>query len=87
MLSKCANPACSAPFHYLREGKLFQIDARAFPETEDVFEKKPVQRVEYFWLCGSCAEIMTLGFERGKGVIVVAMNQGDSSTRRAAVGA
>jgi hypothetical protein len=71
----------------LREGKLFQIDARAFPEPEDVSEKKPVQRVEYFWLCGSCAEIMTLGFERGKGVIVVAVNQEDSSTRRAAVGA
>ena len=26
MLSKCANPACITPFHYLRDGKLFQID-------------------------------------------------------------
>jgi hypothetical protein len=24
MLSKCANPVCTTPFHYLRDGKLFQ---------------------------------------------------------------
>jgi hypothetical protein len=87
MLSKCANPACSAPFHYLREGKLFQIDARAFPGSEEVAERKPVQRVEYFWLCGSCAEVMTLGFERGKGVITLALNEAARSGRKAAVGA
>jgi len=26
MLAKCANPACTAPFLYLREGKLYQIE-------------------------------------------------------------
>ena len=87
MLSKCANPTCSAPFHYLREGRLFQIDARALPGPEEVSRKKPVQRVEYFWLCGSCAEVMTLGYERGKGVITVSLNQRDAAPRRAAVGA
>jgi len=27
MLSKCANPACSAELRYLREGKIFRLDA------------------------------------------------------------
>jgi hypothetical protein len=26
MLSKCANPSCSNSFHYLRQGKLFQLE-------------------------------------------------------------
>ena len=26
MLSKCANPLCSAPFQYLRDGKVFQVE-------------------------------------------------------------
>jgi hypothetical protein len=87
MLSKCANPDCSAHFHYLREGKLFQIDARAFVGADEVSPKKPVQRVEYFWLCGSCAESMTLGFERGKGVITIPLSQPGTPMRKAAVGA
>lgn len=83
MLSKCANPGCTAPFHYLREGKLFQIDARAFDGCEDATRKKAVQRVEYFWLCGTCAEVMTLGFERGKGVITVALAPAEIPLRKA----
>jgi len=27
MLSKCANPSCSAKLRYLREGKIFRLDA------------------------------------------------------------
>src|SRR5438067_10373352 len=26
MLSKCANPLCSVPFQYLRDGKVFQVE-------------------------------------------------------------
>ena len=26
MISKCANPNCSTPFHYLRDGKVFRVD-------------------------------------------------------------
>ena len=75
MLSKCANPDCSASFQYLREGKLFQIDSDAAdgrhggPQVLD--GKRPSRRVEYFWLCGRCAAEMTLAFERGKGVIAI----------------
>ena len=74
MLSKCANPACSASFHYLREGKLFQIDmnggtAPAGPQL--VSDKKPPTRIEYFWLCARCSTVMTLMMQPGKGVVAV----------------
>lgn len=69
MLSKCANPNCDAPFQYLREGKLFRIDAK---ETlPQLIGKKPATGVEYFWLCGQCSPQMTLAFEREKGMVVV----------------
>ena len=70
MLSKCANPDCSAPFHYLRDGKLFQIDnGGAGPQL--VTDRHPVRKIEYFWLCGVCATSMTLALHRGKGVVAI----------------
>jgi hypothetical protein len=75
MLSKCANPACTTPFHYLRDGKLFQIDTslscplRVGPQL--VAEPRQPQRVEFFWLCAECSSTMTLAFQRGKGVVMV----------------
>jgi len=75
MLSKCANPECSAPFYYLRDGKLFQIDTSvSIPQSAGpqlVNEAKPRHRIEYFWLCGNCSASMTLTFQRGKGVVMV----------------
>jgi hypothetical protein len=29
VLSKCANPACEAKLHYLREGKIYRIDTES----------------------------------------------------------
>ncbi len=80
MLAKCANPACTAPFLYLREGKLYQMETQAespsgtgeqeqSPPSKD--ERKPARRREFFWLCGRCARQMTLSFDRGRGVVVV----------------
>ncbi len=75
MLSKCANPTCAAPFHYLRDGQLFQIDsrfaARGSPSGPRLIGKKPAGRIEYFWLCSACSSTMTLAYERGKGVVAV----------------
>ena len=76
MLSKCSNSECNASFHYLREGKLFQIDTSAGaphgtgPELVDK-ESRPPHRIEYFWLCAQCASRMTLAFQRNKGVVTV----------------
>jgi hypothetical protein len=76
MVAKCANPVCTAPFLYLREGKLYQIemgadDAPAAPAEQSTEERKPGRRLEFFWLCGSCAAQMTLVFDPARGVISV----------------
>ena len=73
MLSKCANPACSRPFRYLREGKLFEIDSTQMEEP--VSGKKPVRRVEFFWLCGDCSAELTVINDQEKGVITVPIPQ------------
>jgi hypothetical protein len=78
MLSKCANPQCHAPFHYLRDGRLFQIEIGGGPRL--VTDKKPQFRVEYFWLCSGCAASMTLAYQPGKGVSAVPLH----AARRAA---
>ena len=72
MLSKCANPVCTTPFQYLRDGKLFQMETGAGPQL--VGDKKPQAKVEYFWLCARCAADMTLNYQRGKGVNTVPLH-------------
>ena len=82
MLSKCANPACSATFLYLREGKLFQLEtpqpasgnltsAQKTPESGRQSDSAGQRRVEYFWLCNSCSSELTLHYRDGEGVMVV----------------
>ncbi len=80
MLSKCANPDCAAPFIYLRDGRLFQINTASGPQL--VTAGRPPQHIEYFWLCGDCASNMTLTFQRGKGVVTVPLQR--ELSRRAA---
>lgn len=70
MLSKCANPACSTPFRYLREGKLFEIESDRPIETAGGFSK-PVRRIEFFWLCGECSAELTVVNDHEKGVVTV----------------
>ena len=73
MLSKCANPGCSARFLYLNRGKLFRIPRQAADGSKDNLSdnKKTTQRLEYFWLCSDCAGEMTLAFRKGVGVVPV----------------
>ena len=59
MLSKCANPACLARFHYLHLGRLFKI------ETGAASLEGPARRIEHFWLCESCAQTLTVALENG----------------------
>lgn len=79
MLSKCANPQCTASFQYLREGKLFQIESghdSGHAVGPQLLEgKRPTRRIEYFWLCGSCCAEMTLAYEKGKGVVTVPLQR------------
>ena len=70
MLSKCANPGCSTPFRYLRDGKLFEIQSTD-EQTLETHHKKLVRRVEFFWLCGRCSTELTLIKDDQKGVITI----------------
>jgi hypothetical protein len=72
MLSKCANPGCSARFLYLNRGKLFRIPRQSDAVCENSSDnKKTTRRLEYFWLCGECAGELTLAFRKGVGVVPV----------------
>jgi hypothetical protein len=54
MLGKCSNPSCSAPFRYLRHGKLFRLEADPRLRTS-----RP-NNLEYFWLCDNCSPRVSL---------------------------
>ena len=74
MLAKCANPACSTPLVYLREGKIFMIESsQGGLEVVNSIPAKPkaANRVEHFWLCGPCSSDMTLTYDRQQGIQVV----------------
>ena len=86
MVSKCANPACSTPFHYLREGKIFRVEVQVTPpvtsdETIELSDgskvpfliatRKPARKVEHFWLCGPCSQNLNLLFDKDTGISVM----------------
>jgi hypothetical protein len=73
MVSKCANPICSAKFRYLHLGKLFRMAVSADlagdpPVIAGASPKKSSHHIEFFWLCEECAPEMTLVFKSGVGV-------------------
>ena len=73
MIAKCANPSCSTPLVYLREGKIFMVES---PSQLGVVGLAPMgpkaqARVEHFWLCGPCSLSMTLTYDSQQGVQVV----------------
>ena len=59
MLSKCANPTCSATFRYLHEGRLFVI-ARRETLTRHGTRQSKSGHPEYAWLCSSCCCYLTI---------------------------
>lgn len=68
MTAKCANPACSTPFHYFRTGKIYLIDMTV---PHGAFGPRNGSRdVEYFWLCGDCSGSMQVTVN-GLGAVVV----------------
>ena len=49
MVSKCANPNCSAEFMYFGDGKLFEFDSASSRASRD-----------FHWLCNECAKSLKL---------------------------
>ena len=82
MLSKCANPECAAKFRYLHDGKVFRVaietaNRSVKPRAGEtshpnllMIAAKPARRPEYFWLCSSCSEHMTVGTD-AHGIVLV----------------
>ncbi len=66
MLSKCANPACLAPFLYLHEGTIFNIEVATAPATDSDGNVMRGRKLEHYWLCGNCARCMTVVYEHGR---------------------
>ena len=67
MVSKCANPKCTARMKYLHEGRLFVVQTRSslryWRGDSDSFSAPPGKQIEYFWLCHSCADQMKVTTE------------------------
>ena len=72
MVSKCANPGCNTSYLYFHSGQLFRFETAARGTTAlDIDDmKKPMRRLEFFWLCDDCAREMTLGFKKDTGIFV-----------------
>jgi hypothetical protein len=98
MLSKCANPECSAKFRYLHDGKVFRVELEAAnhsakPQAGDashpnllVIAARPARRPEYFWLCSQCSEHMTVGTD-AHGIVLVPVVKPVLAARSAAAAA
>lgn len=72
MISKCANPACSAHFLYLHEGRVFRV-MRAVdgePGSQVGAESTAKKQTEFFWLCDRCCATLTIRYRKGSGVTV-----------------
>ncbi len=63
MLSKCANPLCCAPFRYLHEGRIFNIEVGAWCENPN---GDPSPKIEHFWLCSRCARTLKVVLSDGR---------------------
>jgi hypothetical protein len=75
MVSKCANPECSAPFLYFHQGKLFRLETAGGQDRRrqlgaETGVSKPLRHLEFYWLCEACAETMTITFDKASGVSV-----------------
>jgi len=76
MLAHCVNPDCVLPLRSFSEGRLFQfevvsISVAANDATTAPFDEKPQRQTSHFWLCGRCAQQMTLQLDPVAGMRVV----------------
>jgi len=73
MLHKCANPDCTHPFRKLSEGKLFLVETEAGKarNPKASWDGTSGHHLEYFWLCAGCSQVMTLTYEKARGVVAV----------------
>ena len=76
MITKCANPACSTVFRYLRGGKLFLFEVPQRQRRCRPLQKSEFRSGEYFWLCEECAKSMTITSRENGHALVTARSKG-----------
>ena len=62
MLSRCLNSSCGAPFHFLEEGRIFNIEHIVATAGKG----EPQRFVEQYWLCGLCSQRLKVVVENGR---------------------
>jgi hypothetical protein len=73
MISHCANPGCTLPFHYRRGGRLYRFDITS-PSTpcadvrNAICTLKPSRATVFFWLCDRCSSKYSLKFNFRDGI-------------------
>jgi hypothetical protein len=83
VLYKCANPACPSLFRSLSRGKLFLLDSDTYAPVASGLAPaiRRGRQVERYWLCDSCSSLLTLTFERGRGMVTVPLPPRNTSGR------
>jgi len=79
MVSKCANPSCSATFRYLREGTIFHAASGPTAPEKDSLAGTPSH--ERFWLCRECSTKLTI-ISHYPGILVVPRQDLSEKQRR-----
>jgi len=64
VLSKCANPKCSARMKYMNDGSVYVVPKASMGKywtgDEGEFSAPPGKQIECFWLCNVCSRQMTI---------------------------
>lgn len=63
MIEKCANPACSASFRNLRDGRVFVMEVDDSSHSDG---NQRSRKLRYSWLCNACCRTMTVVAENGE---------------------
>jgi len=71
MLSKCANPGCSAELRYLRGGRIFRLGRDCAADFRVGAEELTRIPVEHFWLCAICCKWLTLSYDSSRNAVLV----------------
>ena len=81
MIHECANPECHTPFHYLHDGKLFAIYRPATSVNSNTWPERTTGKVEFAWLCGACAERLSVYTSLDGEPVIVQKAESPSSYR------
>lgn len=67
MVSKCANPDCSAAFRYLHEGRIFHLTPTPAVRTATRDRRTLHER---FWLCEECVKTLTVVWDGARAKVM-----------------